>query len=142
MILAIYSSPSLFKFLWTLWGWVWIFSGTVELSEMLFKCDVPVTCTSNFAMLFQKKYDIIKLTYSLDITNIQRLMVKALLFLILQTKPRHNMHIPAPKMKLPGITEILIKNRTWSFDCKNSDQYSCLSSNILLSIGTYNIKPP
>ena len=55
-----------------------MFSGTVELSEMLFKCDVPVTCTSNFAMLFQKIYDIIKLTYSLDITNIQRLMVKAL----------------------------------------------------------------
>ena len=112
---------------------------------MLFKCDVPVTCTSNFAMLFQKKYDIIKLTYSLDITNIQRLIVKALLFLILQTKPRHNMHIPAPKMKLPGITEILIKNRTWTFDCKNSDQYSCLSSNIILLsiiVGPYNIKPP
>ena len=128
MILVIYSTPSLLKFLPTLWEWVWIFSGTVELSEMLFKCDVPVTCTSNFAMLCQKIYDIIKLTYSLDITNIQRLMVKALLFLIWQTKPRHNMHIPAPKMKLPGITEILIKNRTWSFDCKNSDQYSSLSS--------------
>lgn len=92
---------------------------------------------------FKKKYGIIKLTYSLDITNIQRLIVKALLFLILQTKPQHNMHIPAPKMKLPGINEILIKNRTWSFDCKNSDQNSCPSSNIiLLSTGTYNIKPP
>ena len=120
MILVIYSTPSLLKFLPTLWGWVWIFSGTAELSEMLFKCNVPVTCTSNFAVLFEKKNDMIKSTYSLDITNIQTLIMKALLFLILQTKPRHNMHIPAPKMKLPGITEMLIKNRTWSFDCKKS----------------------